>query len=915
MPSVEIAIRAYVPSEDNTESLTFSQQDDQCRFDRVLIFDTETTIDQYQNLKFGSFKIYDNGCQKYLGIFYDPENTYNKELDTLARYCEEHNIPLMSVNDFVDKFFLPEAYDLKTLVVGFNLPFDLSRVAKGFGYARNGMKGGFSFNLSDNRRYPRLVIKHIDSTKAFIRFGNSVDVNKRKLGFRGNFLDLHTLVYALTGESHSLGSACEVLDTDVPKLHTERHGRITTEYIDYNLRDLNATYSLYVKAKEGFELYGLDIPITKIYSSASIGKAYFKMMSIRPFLSKNKTISNEILGHVTSTYFGGRSEVRIRKQPMPITLLDFTSMYPTMCTLMHLWDFITCDHIEEQECTEEIVKFLENVTLKDFKRQETFEKLNAIVQIEPNNDILPIRCKFGTKNTYNIADPFVTTNNCKIRPWYALADVVNSKLRNVKMPKVIRAIRFVAKEKQQGLKPIVLFDKTIDPQKDNLFKAIIEKRKRLQQECKKCNAKSRNKILLDKKQKALKIVANATSYGIFMEINTYEKETNVIAYGLETMQCHVNKLEQFGKQANSIVATFITSGARLVLGIVEAILSKHGAVHAFCDTDSMAVPPEYTKEIQEFFTALNPYNFDAPLFKVEEYEDEQGQKHPLENVLFYGISAKRYVLYRRDNASGKIEIVKASSHGLGHLLNPFTRDNGDWYKQVWLDILKFHYGQTSIEEINEKYEGSYALTKLAISTPHIMKRFECLNKNKCYDRQIKPFNFCIAGIGNVADHETGNPVRPLAPFRRNVQQCAYDSFIDYESGKEMKGLQYWKPFADVFWDYINHPEAKFDGDIGVLSRKHVVVNSVMHIGKESNNLEQTEALGAHDDDYVVYSRDVACLRPYADKILQAEPKDVRKFGISQQTLYNIKRAVIRDAWQRISQRTMRQLLAFISACI
>jgi hypothetical protein len=87
---------------------------------------------------------------------------------------------------------------------------------------------------------------------------------------------------------------------------------------------------------------------------------------------------------------------------------------------------------------------------------------------------------------------------------------------------------------------------------------------------------------------------------------------------------------------------------------------------------------------------------------------------------------------------------------------------------------------------------------------------------------------------------------------------------------------------------------------------------VTHIGKESNNLEQAEILGVHEGDYVVYGKDAERLRPYADKILLAEPKDVKKFGISQQTLYNAKQAVSRGAWQCISKHTVQKLLAFIT---
>lgn len=410
------------------------------------------------------------------------------------------------------------------------------------------------------------------------------------------------------------------------------HGKATAQYISYNIKDVDATYSLYLKAKEEFSDYGLDISITKVYSPASIGKALLKMMGIRPFLDKNNggCISNEVLGYVTSTYIGGRSEVRVRKEATLVTLIDFTSMYPTMCILLGLWDYLTCNHIEQLECTKEVTDFVNTVTHDDLRKKETWAGLDAIVQIEADEDILPIRAKFDNKLAYNIGDCYVTAGN-GLRLWYALADVINSKLRTGKTPKIVRAIKFIAVGKQEGLQPIALFGKIIDPFKDNMFEAVIEQRKHIQQTLKECTDE-REKALLEKKQKALKIVANATSYGIFMEINTQEREAEVTAYGLETKRCRVNKVEEFGKQSHPLVAAFITSAARLVLGIGETILDGHKAVHSMCDTDSLAVPPQHVKEIQEFFSGLNPYSFDAALFKVEEYEDEHKKKHPLENI-------------------------------------------------------------------------------------------------------------------------------------------------------------------------------------------------------------------------------------------------------------------------------------------
>ena len=58
--------------------------------------------------------------------------------------------------------------------------------------------------------------------------------------------------------------------------------------------------------------------------------------------------------------------------------------------------------------------------------------------------------------------------------------------------------------------------------------------------------------------------------------------------------------------------------------------------------------------------------------------EEDDNHKPLDNVSFYGISAKRYCLY--DSKDNGIRIRKYSTHGLGHLLN--IED-----EQVWKSIL------------------------------------------------------------------------------------------------------------------------------------------------------------------------------------------------------------------------------------
>jgi hypothetical protein len=156
-------------------------------------------------------------------------------------------------------------------------------------------------------------------------------------------------------------------DTEPKKADFEWRGRITEESLDYLVRDVDATFALFKKLKYQYEMFGLDLPIYKVYSAASIGKALLKMMGVNPAPTKIMTIPDNLKGYCTTTYIGGRTEDKIRKQEVLVTVLDFTSMYPTMCILMGLWDFINCDHIEAEEFTQDAQQLLENVTLTDLQ--------------------------------------------------------------------------------------------------------------------------------------------------------------------------------------------------------------------------------------------------------------------------------------------------------------------------------------------------------------------------------------------------------------------------------------------------------------------------------------------------------------------------------------------------------------------
>ena len=796
------------------------------RHNRVLVFDTETTIDQYQNFKIGYFQIYQDGVIQHDGLFYDPSTLNEREIKILESHSRKHNISLYSLNEFIDNVFYPEVFELKTLCNGYNLAFDLSRIAKRAGDSRGRNRGGFTLTLSDDPFNPPIIIRKLGYSNSF-KF-TTTKQNKGESYFPGNFLDTQRLAEVLLQSNHiSLEKAGEKLNTPVQKMkgieHGE-HGKVTEKYIDYLIKDVETTQAVYEKLVKELDVYQIHIPITKIFSSASIGKHALSQLGVKSFLELNSDFPDSIIGNIMTSYFGGRTECKIRKNPTKVTVLDFTSMYPTVTMEMDLWKYIIAESLEIQDITEEVRRFISNLKLSDLQKQETWKKLVVMVRIQPDYDILPVRMDYKGNNTgFNVGINYLSSNS---EMWYSLPDVIGSYLLTDKVPKITEAIKFIPKGVQKGLRKSRVLGIDIDPSKDNIVQVLVEERQKIKQELKKTDKNDPEYQHLSSRAQAIKILVNALSYGIFIELNPEDRKSEFQVYGLDNFVTKENRFEKSGKYFHPLLAVMITSGARLFLTMAEAKLKELGAIHAYMDTDSVFVPPEKTQELVEFFQPLNPYNIDIPLLKPEK-----------KDLWFYGIASKRYALYYYEN--GKIRFMEDERsyklHGLGHLTNPFPNSVEDWQAEIWQDILKLHYGLITGRDIEEKYSSLYAISRLTVSTSNVLNRFKKLNEERNWKEQIKPFNFFLVGFQAIEENDKA--VKPLAPFTKDYQRIVYEPFIDYESGEVKEGSKYFKPLSRTILQYVEHLENKFYGDIGVLERKHVQADGLVYIGKEANNIE------------------------------------------------------------------------------
>jgi DNA polymerase type B, organellar and viral len=875
--------------------------------DVAVAFDCETGADEIQGLTFAFCRIY-QGDRMRLEILIHADDQPLRDGDgyaELQRYVasvqsdapselgtRRKPIVLMSCTEFLETVFYPLAYRGHALVVGFNLPFDLTRIARRA--APTKQHDGFSLSLWENPNRPRLSVRITDSKRAGIRFTKRNAFEGESgydASFPGHFLDLRTLAFALTDRSYSLASACKEFEATEQKSKAEGYGAISEKFIDYCRQDVCATGALWENLRERYSKHPIDLPPTKARSAASIGKAYYRAMHIPPTLARHPSFNREHLGQAMVAYFGGRVECRIRRWPVPVVYVDFTSMYTSVNSLIGIWKYLIAKEIAVEEWAKEARAFIDGASIETMLDKSNWPALVSFVEVQPDGaDVLPVRAQYQNKGNYQIGVNYFESS----RPlWYTLADAIASKLLTGKSPRVLRAWRIVPHGILPDLRSISLDGEIpVDPAQEDLFRVVIEQRNRLP----------------DKRSPTgtfLKVLANSSAYGIFVELNPERLGENeaaeVIVHGTREFRTRVARPEIPGKYCFPPIGATITGAARLMLMLLECLVRDAGGTFAFCDTDSMAIVatehgglvpcpggPEHmpdgaeavqglswaqVHEIRERLSALCPYDPSAvrpiDLLKLEDVNF--GKDGSRRQLYAFSIASKRYARYVLD-ANGEPIIVDAKARGLGHLLSPngkqVTDSDGDddheklrpWMRELWLMLVREALGLPVTEPA---WLDQPAMSRITVSQPAILKRFAERNAGYEYADQIKPCNFLIAPHIAHFGHPVGvdrEHFALIAPFESD-SDCWLDlEYFDRYSGRRFhiscsiamptEDTARVQTFRDVVNDYRRHPEAKFNapdgkpcrvGTVGLLSRRHVLMDGLPHfIGKESNELEARE---------------------------------------------------------------------------
>jgi hypothetical protein len=815
----------------------------------ALVFDCETTCDVHQALTFLWWRF----CELKDGVYICQQEgvVYADGLDqravklirdyahTLRADVEEgcpRNISVQSRTEFVDGQFW-EALRAGAVIVCFNAPFDLSRLALDYREAKSKNSGWsmvlWKYNGEPDKFKPRLRIKPKDSRSAFIDLAGG-DLNGRAI-YRGRFLDLSVLGAAIRSRHLTLDGFLATFGLS-GKLQHEPTGRVTRKELEYGRHDVDRTVALLNAMKHEYDGFLLDLPSEQAMSAASITKALLNQMNITRPVEKFK-IPDDILGKCMQAYYGGRSEIRNRHQELPVVICDTASEYPTVAILLSLWQMLTAADVEVVDCTEEARTTLDHITVDRALDPANWPRFSFFASIRPKGDILPVRSLYSESGGTNIGLNPLTSDE---PIWYAGPDLVGSQLKTGRAPEVVRAFKLVPMGIQKGMKAVAIGGRIIDPAKDDFFRAIIEERKTL--------PKDHPHYLL------FKIIANAL-YGIFAELNKHEtgknsaKEIEVYSgdHKFEQLTCVI---ERPGTRHFPPAAAQITAGGRLILTILECLVEKHGGTHLLTDTDSMffvasktggltpcpggkhkmpngapavlAITWEQVEGICATLNQLNPYDKSVvgQILKIEDCNyTRSGRQHQLYG---FAISAKRYCIYKRQNR--KLQIIKPSEHGLGFLYVPDHRTRYSpenckdhetsyprWVVEVWECILSDHFRRLSGSDSALVYrelwfENFVAVMRVRVTTPSVMRALRTRDP-----KAAKPYNFALTPILIQAPPNCTLITR----FNKHPEKWATQEYMEIHSGKMVRLSRNHRgqklipqTLRAILWRHYLHPEDK-----------------------------------------------------------------------------------------------------------
>ena len=439
-----------------------------------------------------------------------------------------------------------------------------------------------------------------------------------------------------------------------------------------------------------------------------------------------------------------------------------------------------------------------------------------------------------------------------------LPDLLAAKLLGGTLPKIVKAATFEPKGRQDLL-PLTILGAEVGPE-DDLIQSLTEARIREKRE---------KRAGWEARALCLKILVNSGSYGIFVEVNRKRKAGEATVHGLDgdPFDTEETELEEPGVDYCPLLAATITSGAHLLLALLDSVVGSLGGEVVYCDTDSAFVTPsKIAGQVAERFDSLSPYSVPVALLKDEIEEKTPRSEYPGGTPdlapRFFGLSAKRYCLFVRDkNGPPHVFRKAASDHGLGAFEAAGKRE--EFVAGVWEAIL------ADGPAAADRFAGVPATAQFSLSSPALLPRVRKLGP-------IRPFTFLTARFLEPSPDSTED----------RSELVAFVPTKDEAARADLMRLPRQRSWGSVVEAFVRHRDRKctFDGDGKMLRRRVLVRRSkIVGLGKEANRIEAGRVLGQA----AVAGRAKRHIDP--DPFKGSATEVAKRLGVSRRTVFNRRR--------------------------
>jgi hypothetical protein len=946
----------------------------------ALIFRCATSNDNKKELLFGAYICAEREGAEYLakeiGLFY--RDDHPEEFRALTRFVKGSTYELGGLEEFRRGVFL-KYLKARGLIVAYDAPREISRIAVKWNKSTKTRRGfSFYFRMFRDKKTgkmrpsgyePGISVESIDAAKAIYRpikykfHDRDAELEGKDKKFSNvHILDLKTLTSVLTGEVYSFPSACDIFG--VPASRQRRtYSRVTKPAIERLLRDVIAELELLNRLQREFGQHPVDLPPDRCYSPATLAKSYLSAMGIKPPQEKFK-IPDRINGIATQASAGGRAECMIRQTSVPVTYVDFHAQFPAVSKLLGCGEISCAESLEFFDFTAGARQMVERASLDDCFRPAFWKQLRCLVLVEPNDDVVPMRAKFGLRAD---SDPTLAWNflTSKQPFWITGADAIAAKLITGKPLKILEAIKVVPHRVQPGLVPVKLYSQMkVDPVRDDLAVKLVELRSSM---------KSKKPEMAG----GLKVAANSTAFGIFsqLDVRSLDSRSPLRVFSGETdyLTPPAEIWERPSEFNCPVIASLVTGGSHLLCAMLERMVRDMGGRIAAMDTDSAMIVS--TKDgglvpcaggphrlanyqagsgnaairalsfaevdgIRKRFESLNPWRktLKTPFLKLEkENFDPNGERHQL---FAYCVSAKLYCLFNLDG--NRLLVRKPSGHGLGFLQAPYTiadwqRRTGrkwkenlpPWIFEAWHFILSRELGLPCKPA---SWLRQPAVMAVPITTPQVLARLGVFKDD------LRPFTVVTVPFpkretirdplwtGYFIMPHTGKLHDLHGRTMVNIVSGEIFHIYDKNSSRLPKPLGWLslRTMQDEINRILSRAESKFcapnggvctSRTVGLLARRHIVAGNFHYIGKEASTrwaggpdpsmLAAAGALDPADETCREYERVVD--KKYLDQI-RKEAKQFsnkllsRQSGVARCAIINFKKGK-----NTIRPRTLRKL--------